>query len=439
MLVGGLAQRHAVGISRTLIEAVASASPGAATELVQILYDFVQNPEGASPSGQHDISSQSERAQETSPISFTSFPSHKLSKVRFSLTREQDENLSDPREQQVIVPTDQGSPNTREGCAHRMWTQQPKTPASVPSYKPIQAPPLASEQPSMQQQSLQFGSPPQTKLPYHIPAYDVHNSAASPVPAGYQPLFTPIDTLPVHVQKAGHALQVSGQGSQQPFWAPPHSLVIQAATPHGNREIGNQKACRKLTEHTSHVSANESGLSATQVWQHNTQQNHVDIENVKNGSCGYHGHPAPWPEPFATGWGPWGNESGIYQATCYPPQWEPGGGSHVWHCNGGPCTGELGPLSGLMVGSHQGDNGTAAAPRFEFDRQPRPVDFKPYTVTDYRLREYDVKLQSGYWTLGTLGGKADEADVQVEPLSTPLKHLAHMGFLFALPIPRPSL
>ena len=38
-------------------------------------------------------------------------------------------------------------------------------------------------------------------------------------------------------------------------------------------------------------------------------------------------------------------------------------------------------------------------PRIEFDRQPRAVDYKPYSLREYQ----DCKQDAGYWTLGTLG------------------------------------
>ncbi|GAB4820557.1 hypothetical protein N2152v2_007603 [Parachlorella kessleri] len=42
-------------------------------------------------------------------------------------------------------------------------------------------------------------------------------------------------------------------------------------------------------------------------------------------------------------------------------------------------------------------------PRIEYDRRPRPVDFKPYTQKDYELADLDIKKAKGYWELGSLG------------------------------------
>lgn len=39
----------------------------------------------------------------------------------------------------------------------------------------------------------------------------------------------------------------------------------------------------------------------------------------------------------------------------------------------------------------------------EFSRQPRPLEFKPYTMRDYEEKDFDAKVSSKYWTLGGLG------------------------------------
>jgi hypothetical protein len=43
------------------------------------------------------------------------------------------------------------------------------------------------------------------------------------------------------------------------------------------------------------------------------------------------------------------------------------------------------------------------APQIEFDREPRAVDWHPYSYADYRHRNYDAKAADKYWKLGGLG------------------------------------
>eukprot|EP00884_Botryococcus_braunii_P000328 jgi/Botrbrau1/10296/Bobra.0120s0014.1 len=413
-------RRHEVCISRSLIEAVASATSDAATELIQILYDFVQNPEGASPSGKHEMSSHSEQAQVSSPGSSpTSFPSQKLPKVRFSLEKEQDENFSDPRAPQNTASISHGSLNTWDSSASGMWTDQPKTSARPTSNMPIQPPTFASEQP-IQQQSLPYQSSPPLTVPNHIPAYAMQTFMASPDFRAYSSSIAPFDALPVKEPKAGNALYDTGQGpghtntSRRTLCVHPMSFSTHAAFPHGSGAHGNPKAHMNPMEHTSCVPGIDPGASGTGACHPTIQHGYGDAKNFRDGYATYPGPQAAWPTPYSTGWGPWGTGSGTYQGTNgQPPQWEAGGANHTWPGYGDAWSGRLGPQSRQPAGPLPG-TGTVAVPRFEYDRQPRPVDFKPYTVTDYRLREYDVKLQSGYWTLGTLGGKADEADVQAK-------------------------
>lgn len=56
---------------------------------------------------------------------------------------------------------------------------------------------------------------------------------------------------------------------------------------------------------------------------------------------------------------------------------------------------------------------STSAPSIEYDRRPRPVDYKPYTQQDYTSRNYDAKSQKEYWQLGTLGAQIDDEDLQV--------------------------
>ena len=56
---------------------------------------------------------------------------------------------------------------------------------------------------------------------------------------------------------------------------------------------------------------------------------------------------------------------------------------------------------------------STSAPSIEYDRRPRPVDYKPYTQQDYASRNYDAKSQKEYWQLGTLGAQIDDEDLQV--------------------------
>lgn len=55
---------------------------------------------------------------------------------------------------------------------------------------------------------------------------------------------------------------------------------------------------------------------------------------------------------------------------------------------------------------------SAGAPSIEYDRRPRPIDYRPYTQQDYVSRNYDAKSQE-YWQLGTLGAQIDNEDLQV--------------------------
>ena len=43
------------------------------------------------------------------------------------------------------------------------------------------------------------------------------------------------------------------------------------------------------------------------------------------------------------------------------------------------------------------------APHIAYSREPRPVDYQPYTFRDYQQRNYDAKNAPGYWQLGRLG------------------------------------
>ncbi len=42
-------------------------------------------------------------------------------------------------------------------------------------------------------------------------------------------------------------------------------------------------------------------------------------------------------------------------------------------------------------------------PSVAYDRAPRPVQFKPYTLAEYQQRGYDAKASPKFWTLGGLG------------------------------------
>ena len=56
---------------------------------------------------------------------------------------------------------------------------------------------------------------------------------------------------------------------------------------------------------------------------------------------------------------------------------------------------------------------SAGAPSIEYDRRPRPVEYRPYTQQDYVSRNYDAKSQKEYWQLGTLGAQIDNEDLPV--------------------------
>lgn len=59
-----------------------------------------------------------------------------------------------------------------------------------------------------------------------------------------------------------------------------------------------------------------------------------------------------------------------------------------------------------------GHSPEASVPSIEYDRRPRAVEYKPYTLQDYSSRNYDAKRQD-YWKLGTLGPQIEDEDLQV--------------------------
>ena len=59
-----------------------------------------------------------------------------------------------------------------------------------------------------------------------------------------------------------------------------------------------------------------------------------------------------------------------------------------------------------------GQSPEASMPSIEYDRRPRVVEYKPYTLQDYSSRNYDAKRQD-YWKLGTLGPQIEDEDLQV--------------------------
>lgn len=126
---------------------------------------------------------------------------------------------------------------------------------------------------------------------------------------------------------------------------------------------------------------------------------------------GHLAHSGPCNGDFNFGWVPCGSTEEAYPENLIPPaQSGCPYGPDLWQHGS---TAAMGAYNPLLEGAQPGGLGMPTAPRVEYDRRPRPVDFKPYTMMDYQMRNYDVKLQSGYWTLGKLGGRADEADVQV--------------------------
>lgn len=75
---------------------------------------------------------------------------------------------------------------------------------------------------------------------------------------------------------------------------------------------------------------------------------------------------------------------------------------------------------------------STSAPSIEYDRRPRPVDYKPYTQQDYASRNYDAKNQAEYWQLGTLGPQIDDEDLQVPPPCR-IAYTLHKALLHSLP------
>ena len=59
-----------------------------------------------------------------------------------------------------------------------------------------------------------------------------------------------------------------------------------------------------------------------------------------------------------------------------------------------------------------GHSPEASMPSIEYDKRPRAVDYKPYTLQDYSSRNFDAKRQD-YWKLGTLGPQIEDEDLQV--------------------------
>lgn len=52
----------------------------------------------------------------------------------------------------------------------------------------------------------------------------------------------------------------------------------------------------------------------------------------------------------------------------------------------------------LAAAAQQQFNGTELE-ILAFSKKPRPVDFKPYELSDLKAKNYDVKSQKGYWQL----------------------------------------
>ena len=63
-----------------------------------------------------------------------------------------------------------------------------------------------------------------------------------------------------------------------------------------------------------------------------------------------------------------------------------------------------------------GHSPEASMPSIEYDKRPRAVDYKPYTLQDYSSRNFDAKRQD-YWKLGTLGPQIEDEDLQVHILN----------------------
>ena len=59
-----------------------------------------------------------------------------------------------------------------------------------------------------------------------------------------------------------------------------------------------------------------------------------------------------------------------------------------------------------------GHSPEASMPSIEYDKRPRAVEYKPYTLQDYSSRNFDAKRQD-YWKLGTLGPQIEDEDLQV--------------------------
>ena len=59
-----------------------------------------------------------------------------------------------------------------------------------------------------------------------------------------------------------------------------------------------------------------------------------------------------------------------------------------------------------------GHSPETSMPSIEYDKRPRAVEYKPYTLQDYSSRNFDAKRQD-YWKLGTLGPQIEDEDLQV--------------------------
>lgn len=72
-------------------------------------------------------------------------------------------------------------------------------------------------------------------------------------------------------------------------------------------------------------------------------------------------------------------------------------------------------FAGQQQAYELGHSPEASMPSIEYDKRPRAVDYKPYTLQDYSSRNFDAKRQD-YWKLGTLGPQIEDEDLQVNIL-----------------------
>lgn len=371
------------------MEAVAAAVPGAANELIQILYDFVHSP--AKASALHP-----EHTMASSPPNGPAEPQTKASRVRFACTRNGAHNARPDTGCVVKMPESLGSSHASDMGNMARWTGLPHSPNTdspeSPGLRfngPHQCHYIASSHtpwPHMQ------GGPMQCTLaPEYSVGPGVQDVGGDPSLTGYPAPWEP-----------DYAMH-NGGPNLHPLY---HNQAYSAAMLSGDR-TQNQKLTKPKGQ-PLRFESHPLDTDDLRMFNH-LCPSAVDATAVASEEHMSHSGPCIGNTTF--GWASYGNTDDTYPENLAPPA-DAGypNGPEVWQ---GSTAGWGEMYIPLQDRAQPGGAGTSMVPRVEYDRRPRPVDFKPYTVMDYQLRNYDVKLQSGYWTLGKLGGRADEADVQV--------------------------